>query len=279
MQRHFKKLANVSLLRLWELFSRPSMIRIMMERPPASSIRGALSFLFEDATPEMIERLRLELLSNHRFFNEANVKFVEKRNRRLHFEGWREFLYLAIRFRKPNLVLETGVFDGQSSAVMLQALCDNGAGTLVSVDLPAAQEAIPKSTDTMRETTLPPNCQPGWVIPEYLRERHRLVLGDSKSILPRLLAEYSKIDVFLHDSLHTFEHQYWEYTTAWPHLSDGGLLLSHDIFWNPAFHTFCRENKRPYVYLAKVGTVKSGFGAAKKWEIQQTSERHTSLEG
>ena len=264
MRRHLKKLGNVSLLRLWELFSRPSMIRIMMERPHASSIRGALSFLFEDATPETIETLRLELVRNHRFFNEVNVNFVEKRSRRLHFEGWREFLYLVIRFRKPNLVLETGVFDGQSSAVILQALWDNGAGTLVSVDLPAAEEAIPQSTDTMRETTLPPSCQPGWVIPEYLRERHRLVLGDSKSILPKLLAEYSTIDVFLHDSLHTFEHQYWEYTTAWPHLSEGGLLLSDDIFWNPAFHRFCREKNRRYVYLAKVGAVKGGFGVAKK---------------
>jgi predicted O-methyltransferase YrrM len=240
------------------------MIHVMMERPPASSITEALSFLFEDANPETITTLRRELIRNHRFFNEINAKFVEKRNRRLHCEGCREFLYLVIRFRKPNVVLETGVFDGTSSAVILQALCDNGSGTLVSVDLPAAEKAIPLSTDTMRETTLPPHCQPGWIVPDYLRERYRLVLGDSKSMLPQLLEEYSTIDIFLHDSLHSFEHQYWEYTTAWPYLSKGGLLLSDDIFWSPAFHRFCREKRRPYVYLARVGAVKGGFGAARK---------------
>lgn len=99
-------------------------------------------------------------------------------------------------------------------------------------------------------------ARPGWVIPDYLRERHCLVLGDSKELLPDLFKEHRKIDIFLHDSLHTFEHQWFEYSTAWPHLYDGGVLLSDDIFWSPAFHRFCKERNRTYVRIGAFGTVK-----------------------
>lgn len=163
---------------------------------------------------------------------------------------------MAIRFTKPQTVFETGVFDGKASAVILQALSDNGAGALVSIDLPAAG-SIEGSTNWMTETTLPPNCQPGWIVPDYLIERYRLVLGDSKDTLPLLLEQYPGIDIFLHDSLHTFEHQYFEYTQVWPHLCEGGLLLSDDIFWSPAFHKFCKNRDKAYVNL-------NGFGAVRK---------------
>ena len=82
-------------------------------------------------------------------------------------------------------------------------------------------------------------------------------LGDSKEWLPRLYEEFPNIDIFFHDSLHTFQHQYFEYSTAWPHLSAGGLLLSDDIFWSRAFHKFTREKGKTYMNV-------SGFGAIRK---------------
>lgn len=97
-------------------------------------------------TPETARACLLDLLKNDRFFSELNVKLVEKRHRRTVCAGWRQFLYMIVRFAQPEVFLETGVFDGESSAVILQALLDNNEGVLVSVDLPAT-ETIPDSTD------------------------------------------------------------------------------------------------------------------------------------
>lgn len=258
-----QKLANVSVAKLWVLVSKPWVIPARLAAPPALSNIDAILALFPDLTPAKAEACRIEFLRNNQFFEELNKNMVEKRHRRMVCVGWNEFLYMAVRFGKPQIVFESGVFDGQSSAVILQALNDNGNGTLVSVDRPAV-ETIKCSTHRMMESTLPPNCQPGWAIPEYLRKQHRLVLGDSKERLPQLFKEYLKIDIFFHDSLHTFEHQYFEYTVAWPHLSEGGLLLSDDIFWSHAFYRFCKEKSKPYVrVLRSLGSL-GGFGAVRK---------------
>jgi predicted O-methyltransferase YrrM len=198
----------------------------------------------------------MELLRNGRFFEELNRALVEKRHSRTNCEGWHEFLYMVVRCAKPKVVFETGVFDGLSSAVILQALHDNTGGLLVSIDLPA-KEPIKGSTNGMTNTTLPADTPPGWIVPDYLRQRYQLVLGDSRELLPELLREYSSIDIFFHDSLHTFDHQYFEYTTAWPHLVEGGLLLSDDIFWSAAFYRFSKEKRKRYLHI-------DGFGAMRK---------------
>ena len=199
---------------------------------------------------------RMEFLRNGHFFEEVNRLLVEKRHCRVNCDGWHEFLYMVVRCAKPKVFIETGVFDGLSSSVILQALHDNDIGYLVSIDLPAT-ETIKGSTDGMTNTSLPPGASPGWVVPEYLRQRYRLLLGDSHDLLPELFREYPSVDIFFHDSLHTFNHQYFEYTTAWPHLVDGGLLLSDDIFWNAAFDQFCREKGKRYIHV-------EGFGAIRK---------------
>jgi predicted O-methyltransferase YrrM len=149
-------------------------------------------------------------------------------------------LYYLVRARRPRICVETGVFDGVSSAVILKALRDNGAGRLHSIDQPARQP-VPASTDRMHFSTLPSGCEPGWLIPDNLRERWRLRVGPSQEVLPLCLEELGAIDFFLHDSLHTRAHMLWEYTTAWPALAAGGLLVSDDVFWSRAFFHFARE--------------------------------------
>ncbi|OLD63215.1 MAG: hypothetical protein AUI47_09945 [Acidobacteria bacterium 13_1_40CM_2_68_5] len=202
--------------------------------------------------------MRGDFNSNHAFFLEINRKMVDVRRRRVRLDPWKEFLYLAIRIAHPRIVVETGVFDGESSAVILQALADSGHGELISIDLPAL-ETIAGSTHSMLESCLPPGFQPGWVIPDRLRGRHRLELGDSREILPKVFERHPTVDIFFHDSLHTFEHQLYEYSTAWEYLPPGGLLLSDDILWTSAFHRFCRAQRRSYV---RVGN--GVFGAVRK---------------
>ena len=91
---------------------------------------------------------------------------------------------------------------------------------------------------------------------DYLRGLHELHLGDSRELLPRLLARYPRIDLFFHDSLHTFEHMSFAYHTAWPHLTDGGILASDDILWNTAFAKFCRGKGKRYVRVGAAGAVR-----------------------
>jgi predicted O-methyltransferase YrrM len=222
------------------------MIQCRLGAPPDAGPVPAVLALFPDMTKEQVNVTSAEWQGNHRFFYELNCKFFARRSRRLQFSPKGEFLYLIVRLQRPAVMVETGVFDGISSSIILQAMEDNGAGSLVSIDLPAHQP-IAESTDAMKESVLPDNCDPGWLIPEYLRHRHRLELGDSRKILPEILEKQSAIDVFLHDSLHSSEHMRFEFEIAWPCLRSGGLLLSDDATWNPAFHTFSRLRRRSYV--------------------------------
>ncbi len=141
-------------------------------------------------------------------------------------------LYLLTRLLKPSLILETGVASGASSAYILQALNDNEKGELYSIDLPP--------------DNLPPGETSGWLVPEYLRSRWKLHIGNSKDLLKPILSEIEEIDCFIHDSLHTYDHMMWEFKTVWNYLRNGGLFLSHDVGANEAFFDFMNSEKIPW---------------------------------
>jgi hypothetical protein len=101
----------------------------------------------------------------------------------------------------------------------------------------------------LRSAIIPKNRQSGWIIPDNLRHRWHLTLGRSSEKLPQLLEKLGETDIFIHDSLHTYDNMFWEYRTAWPHIVQGGLLLSHDVFWNNAFHDFQKSIKHKAFYL------------------------------
>lgn len=171
------------------------------------------------------------------------------------------FLYALVRALGPKRVVETGVFEGVFSTAILQGLHDNGFGRLVSIDLPA-REPIQGSTSlyrtkNMRAHCLPPGRWPGWRIPDHLLSRWKLHLGDSRRWLRPVLEDLGTIDLFFHDSLHTYDHMTWEYETAWPYLTGRGLLVSHDIHWNRAFLDMAgRHNRTDYACW--------GFGVLRK---------------
>lgn len=140
--------------------------------------------------------------------------------------------YAAVRALKPECVVETGIANGVSSAYILLALHRNQRGTLHSIGL-ADPAYLPEGKD------------PGWFVPEWLRKPWRVHLGDAKEILPRLLPELGRIDIFLHDSLHTYEHMLWEFEIAYPFLGLGELLFADDALWNSAFEDFARKVGAP----------------------------------
>lgn len=256
LTRYLDLASDTSLRTAWKIFSKPRMVPVRLFASPMHP-KVMAQRLFPDVGREEIDALSLELLGNHEFFDELNRSVFDVRKRRLGWNTWNEFIYLATRLLQPQVIVETGIFDGQSSVIYLEALRRNGKGQLISIDLPAYQP-ITDATTRMFETALPPGRQPGWMIPDRLRDRHRLELGDAKELLPRILSEFEFIDMFFHDSLHTEEHMEFEYNTAWPKIRPGGLLLSDDTLWNPAYYRFCQAHHKPYLLVT------NQFGAIRK---------------
>ena len=143
-------------------------------------------------------------------------------------------LYGLTRWLRPMVLVESGGFIGMSSAFILKALAD---GKL--------------ATSKLYSIELSEDCEQGALIPEELRSsggfvpmRGRIedfLKGDQ---LPR------SIDMFLHDSSHSYQHMLWEFRQFWPRLRDGGLLVSHDVQMNAAFPEFVTKT---YAHEKKTG--------------------------
>lgn len=152
-----------------------------------------------------------------------------------------EALYAVCRALEPSVLVETGVHVGRSTSLILAALHDNGKGHLHSIDLPNRSYEL---DDGKAHADLIQRGQAsGYAVPTYLRSRWTLHIGDSRHLLPRILAELGEIDVFFHDSEHTYEHMTFEFNEAWPHIRCGGLILSDDVDYNAAFSDFCRSTR------------------------------------
>jgi predicted O-methyltransferase YrrM len=156
-------------------------------------------------------------------------------------------LYGLVREFTPRALVETGVCNGVSTAVILGALEKNGDGSLHSIDFPEYTETA------YREGTfwagkmgavVPKGKLPGWLIPDRYRGRWSLQLGRSQEQLPPLLEQLGVIDFFFHDSEHSYECMTFEYRLAWKYLAAGGLLVSDDIGWNSAFLDFAKLQSR-----------------------------------
>jgi hypothetical protein len=147
-----------------------------------------------------------------------------------------EALYLLVRAARPRCVVETGVLYGAASSHLLAALKRNGEGELHSIEL----------------TTVAGEPPLDFLVPTDLRDGWNLIMGDSRRELPAVLARQGAVDLFHHDSLHTFEHMTWEFDVALRHLTAGGILSSDDvliahslreIFSPNAFPVFCGRNE------------------------------------
>lgn len=163
-------------------------------------------------------------------------------------------LYALVRELRPSILVETGVCNGVSTAVILAALGRNGAGKLHSIDLPEfTGTAYPEGAfwEKKKGAAVPKDKEPGWVIPDELRDRWELTIGRSQDDLPALLHCLGSIDFFLHDSEHSHECMSFEYRAAWQHLRTGGVLASDDVSWNSAFEDFSRQHSRKIHQLSQ----------------------------
>lgn len=142
--------------------------------------------------------------------------------------------YALVRELEPDLVVETGVANGNSSVAILAALERNDHGTLHSIDLPYGESSL---EDQLMGDTL------GSLVPKEFHHRWDFRRGYSQKVLPQLFVELDrKIDIFIHDSEHSAPCMMFEYELAWTWLRPKGVLLSDDIHQNLAFKLFC-ENR------------------------------------
>lgn len=246
---------------------RRSIHSMRLFRVHLSKVQAAIQFVSEltgGGTGE-IEKYLIALNNNTEFFRTLEKQYrtvwPQWRMFPYHFEtlapapgGSELFLnsvmYLITKLTQPDTIVETGGAFGKSTVYFLQALEENGKGVLYTLDL---------HPDKVGKYIWWPVGQPScFLVPSCLRHRHHLILGDAKETLPRLLQELGTIDVFQHDSDHSYEHMLFEYRTAWPYLKPGGVLLSDDIRNHSAFVEFSQEVGRPPITLLQV------FGGLRK---------------
>ena len=81
----------------------------------------------------------------------------------------------------------------------------------------------------------------GSIIPQNLKERWTLVLGISNKKLQQVFDNLEDVDIFIHDSLHTYKNMMFEFECAINKLKQG-IIISDDVLENDAFHDFTREH-------------------------------------
>jgi predicted O-methyltransferase YrrM len=143
-------------------------------------------------------------------------------------QGSAFLLYALVRSLRPSIVLETGVANGHSSFFILNAMSANGHGTLHSID---------RSPEV------------GCLLSGGERERWRLHVLQPKGLrknLLQILDAVPPIDLFLHDSDHSYFWQSFEMRAALKKLSARGVLASDDCDCCYAFLDVCQQaNLRP----------------------------------
>lgn len=141
-----------------------------------------------------------------------------------------QILYSCVRELVPNTVVETGVAGGSTSFLILSAMKINGKGKLFSIDIDNPIWHDHK------------NYQVGWMVPSNLRQNWTLIIGDSKNELKPLVESLGEIDIFFHDSDHSYQHMIFEFSTVFPYLNSKKIILSDDINLNSSIDDFSKKN-------------------------------------
>lgn len=194
---------------------------------------------------------------------EKYIVDIQRRYQAHYFGGWVNiedalFLYWLVRELKPKTIVQTGVCNGFSTAFMVLALVMNGSeGRIHAIDLPAIFD--PKDPawtikNKVYGAFIPEGKTSGWIVPEAYRERVELECGDAKLLLPPLVDRLESIDLFYHDSDHTYNHMLFEFNEIRRKLSPGGLVIGDDISLNASLWDFADEAGVPaYNYKGTVG--------------------------
>jgi len=140
-------------------------------------------------------------------------------------------LYALVRTARPMIVLETGVGDGKSTYFILSALLANGGGTLHSVDIGSDVAGL-----------LRPREKENWKL-------HVLDPLSLKESFEAILRGLPPVDLFLHDSDHTYQWQSYELHAISGRLAERAMLAIDDVDSSYAFLDFCKEQRKKPILL------------------------------
>jgi predicted O-methyltransferase YrrM len=140
-----------------------------------------------------------------------------------------ELLGLLIKEVRPRIVIETGVANGVSTRKILRSFEELGLvdSKLFSLDI-----------------------DPRVATPELLSfPQFNFVPVDPSNSFLNTIKSINEVDIFYHDSDHSYDNQMLEYCAAWEILnSEKGVLLSDDVNWSNAFLDFCKKvNRVPFL--------------------------------
>lgn len=138
--------------------------------------------------------------------------------RRLNSVGpisYQGYLYTLVRAEEPSIVIETGVRSGVSTTLILAALERNGAGALHSCD--PCYQSTDHAIKAIEAATGMGDRVP-W---------ERWDFDPRKSEVALEVFPY-EIDMFIHDSDHSWVNMAFELEAAWEVLLPEGLLICDD---------------------------------------------------
>jgi len=158
--------------------------------------------------------------------------------------GW----YALVRAVQPDHVVETGTDLGLGSCVIAAALLRNGHGRLTTIDTdPEAGYLIGKPWENVIDNRS----------------------GNSLDILGGV----TDVDMFLHDSLHTYEHESAEIVAIEPNLATGAIVLSDNAHESPACAEFAERTGRHYLFFKELPFAHwwPGDGIGVAWKPESTT--------
>ena len=112
------------------------------------------------------------------------------------------------------------------------------------------------------------------MVPDHLRGRWELRLGDARELLPLELERIGRLGLFFHDSLHSREHVLFEPGRRL--VGEAGVLLTRVLYLKPGaprgfaiVDAAMNDLIRPSLYGAwhDIVTVSEGSGAARTYDV------------
>jgi predicted O-methyltransferase YrrM len=136
--------------------------------------------------------------------------------------GW----YALVRALQPDHVVETGTHLGLGSCAIAAALLRNGHGRLTTIDID------PEAGSLIGEP---------WA---SVIDRHT---GDSVEVLRRM----EDVDMFLHDSLHTYDYETRELAAVEGNLRGTAMVLSDNAHDSSALSDWAERTGRHYLFFSE----------------------------
>ena len=149
----------------------------------------------------------------------------------------RQFINGLLRYYKPSRILEIGVSRGAGTVVILNAISDMPETKLVSID---------RLDNFYGDGCTPVGVEAKTLFPDVADTKWKLFTGAEPSqILPEI---NNTFDFLVLDSLHAHPIETFNFLCALPYLSDGAIVIVHDI----SLHLFFPNSIAPRILMCSV---------------------------